>query len=137
MKTIIKYGLILGIFVFLLDAMEYFYWVHNHSFEIYGFIIALLFLLLGLWFGENRNFKKIKSQFSENIKYSKNDLGISKREYEVLVLLLKGLSNQAIADHLFVSTNTIKTHTSRLFEKLNVKNRLQAIIRAKEIGLVD
>ena len=63
-------------------------------------------------------------------------LGISKRELEVLLLLGKGLSNQEIADTLFVSQNTIKTHTSRLFEKLDVKNRTQAMLKAQEMGLI-
>ena len=61
---------------------------------------------------------------------------ISKREHEVLLLIAKGMSNQEIADVLFVSQNTIKTHTSRLFEKLEVKNRTHAIIKAKELGIL-
>ena len=61
---------------------------------------------------------------------------ISKREHEVLQLIAKGMSNQEIADVLFISQNTIKTHTSRLFEKLEVKNRTHAIIKAKELGII-
>lgn len=63
-------------------------------------------------------------------------LNISKREYEILELMSKGLSNQEIADQLFVSVNTVKTHTSNLFSKLDVKRRTQAVMKAKEIGLI-
>lgn len=63
-------------------------------------------------------------------------LGISKREHEVLELIAKGLSNQEIADKLFVSLNTIKTHTSNLFLKLEVSRRTQAIQKAKELRLI-
>ena len=65
-----------------------------------------------------------------------NNLGISKREYEVLTLLGTGMSNQEIADALFISQNTVKTHTSRLFEKLAVKNRTHAILKSKELGII-
>ena len=64
------------------------------------------------------------------------NLGISKREYEVLALLATGMSNQEIADALFISQNTVKTHTSRLFEKLAVKNRTHAILKSKELGII-
>ena len=64
-----------------------------------------------------------------------SNLGISKREFEVLALLGKGMSNQEIADALFISQNTVKTHASRLFEKLAVKNRTHAILKAKKLGL--
>ena len=63
-------------------------------------------------------------------------LGISKREYEVLELMARGLSNQEIADALFVSINTIKTHVSNLFLKLDTKRRTQAIQKAKELRLI-
>jgi ATP/maltotriose-dependent transcriptional regulator MalT len=62
--------------------------------------------------------------------------GISKREYEVLELMAQGLSNQEIAEKLFVSLNTVKTHTSNLFVKLDAKRRTQAIQKAKELGLI-
>ena len=63
-------------------------------------------------------------------------LGISKREYEVLELMAQGLSNQEIADKLFVSLNTIKTHSSNLFVKLDARRRTQAVRQAKELGLL-
>jgi two-component system, NarL family, response regulator LiaR len=137
LKTILIYGFLLGVLVFTLHFIEYFFWVRMHIFEIYGGLIACLFLALGLWFG-----RKSESKFTpivqSNVAINEFDiakLGISKRELDVLILMGQGHSNQQIADELFVSTNTVKTHTSRLFGKLEVKNRTQAIIKAQEIGL--
>ena len=116
-----------------------------HTFEIYAGLIAALFLGLGLWFGSKFSSVKIlestppNSEVKQEVRVLKPmsfiELGISKREYDVLLLLGKGLSNQEIADQLYVSMNTVKTHTSRIFEKLDVKNRTQAILKAQEIGL--
>jgi two-component system, NarL family, response regulator LiaR len=137
LKTILIYGFLLGVLVFTLHFIEYFFWVRMHIFEIYGGLIACLFLALGLWFG-----RKSESQFTpivqtqmEMNEFEIAKLSISKRELDVLILMGQGHSNQQIADELFVSTNTVKTHTSRLFGKLEVKNRTQAIIKAQEIGL--
>lgn len=136
LKTILIYGLLLGVLVLALHAIEYFFWVRVHVFEIYGGLIACLFLALGLWFGSKRSNKKTPAMPLVRNEVQITQLGISKRELEVLLLLGKGLSNQEIADTLFVSQNTIKTHTSRLFEKLDVKNRTQAMLKAQEMGLI-
>lgn len=145
LKTIILYGTVLGVLVVLLHFLEYFIWVRMHTFEIYAGLIAALFLGLGLWFGSKFSSVKIlastppNSEVKQEVRVLKPmsfiELGISKREYDVLLLLGKGLSNQEIADQLYVSMNTVKTHTSRIFEKLDVKNRTQAILKAQEIGL--
>ena len=63
-------------------------------------------------------------------------LGITPRELEILGLIAKGLSNREIAEKLFVSENTVKTHSSRLFDKLSAKRRTQAVLMAKEMGLI-
>lgn len=136
LKTVLIYGLLLGALVLLLHAIEYFFWVRIHVFEIYGGLIACVFLALGLWFGSKRSDKKTPVMPTVRNEAQITQLGISKRELEVLLLLGKGLSNQEIADTLFVSQNTIKTHTSRLFEKLDVKNRTQAMLKAQEMGLI-
>lgn len=135
-KTILLYGLILGFLVATLQSIHYFFLVRTHVFEIYGGLIAMIFLALGLWFGNRNKPIQIKHSLAEQSNLDFKDLSISKREYEVLLLLARGFSNQEIADELFVSRNTIKTHTSRLFEKLEVKNRTQILIKAKEIGLI-
>lgn len=137
-KTIILYGLSLGAFVILLKVFEYRLFVHDLSLEIYVGIVATLFTGLGIWAGLRLTRKKIVLVTPDfHLDQSVLErLGISKREHEVLELMVQGLSNQEIADKLFVSVNTIKTHSSNLFQKLGVSRRTQAIQRAKELRLI-
>ena len=118
----------------------------EHSFEIYGGLIAALFAGIGIWLGLKLTKKKevliIKevpvpatAVFSLNEQRLK-DLGITKRELEILELIAQGMSNREIAEKLFVSENTVKTHSSRLFDKLSAKRRTQAVQIAKEMGLI-
>lgn len=142
LRTILLYGLLSAVAVLILNAIEYWFWVRLHAFEIYAALIAGAFLFMGLWFGKrlSNGPAQLSSSVSKPLSRGEAPIaqwGISKREYDVLVLLGKGLSNQEIADRLFVSQNTIKTHTSRLFEKLEVKNRTQALIKAQEVGLIE
>lgn len=141
MKRIyIFYGIGLGLLLVILRLVEYQFLIRFHIFEIYGGIIALLFIGLGIWAGLKLTKKasppiliQPRIQFDEN---KIKELGISKREHEVLELISQGLSNQEIADKLFVSLNTVKTHSARLFEKLEVNSRTKAIHKAKELGLI-
>lgn len=156
-KTLLIYGLFLGLLSIVLRATEYWYWAKLNAFEVYGGLIALIFLGAGFWLGIRLNQKTKKNTHTiptivENTDLSSGmheevladeidqkmleSLGISKREYEVLQLLGKGMSNQEIADALFVSPNTVKTHTSRLFEKLEVKNRTQAILKSRALKII-
>ena len=64
------------------------------------------------------------------------DLGITPREHEILGLIAEGLSNREIGARVFISENTVKTHSSRLFDKLGVSRRVQAVQRARELGLI-
>ncbi len=136
LKTIALYSFVLSLMLLLLNSIDYLFWMRYYFIEIYIGLIAITFLALGIWFGSKKqqNPQITVLESPENLDFSK--LGISKREFEVLKLVGKGLSNQEIADELFVSNNTIKTHTSKIFEKLEVKNRTQAILKAKQIGLV-
>lgn len=137
-KTIILYGLAMAIFIFLLKYLEYRLLIHDLSTEIYVGIIAITFTVLGIWAGLRLTRKKVIVT-NGNFIFNENELqrlGISKREYEVLELVAKGFSNQEIADKLFVSLNTVKTHTSNLFLKLEVSRRTQAIQKAKELQLI-
>lgn len=135
-KTILIYGITLGLILLILNSIEYFFWVKFHFMEIYIGLIAAIFLGLGIWFGRKKQIIQTVAADIPNEPTNFEELGISKREFEVLKLVGKGLSNQEIADQLFVSNNTIKTHTSRIFEKLEVKNRTQAILKAKKIGIM-
>ena len=124
--------------VFILKFFEYRFFVHDLSLEFYIGLIALIFTGLGIWAGLKLTRKKVimlGPEFVFNAPELQR-LGISKREYEVLELMAQGLSNQEIADKLFVSLNTIKTHTSNLFLKLEAKRRTQAIQKAKELSLI-
>lgn len=120
--------------------------VMDLSLELYIAIIAIFFTVLGVWAGVKiigRGKTVVKeiqvpvpaSTFSLNETEMKK-LGISPREYDVLELMSQGLSNQEIADKLFISLSTVKTHSANLYVKLDVKRRTQAVQRAKEMQLI-
>ena len=140
-RTIIIYGLSLAFLVLLLKWIEYRFIVRDLSLEIYLGLIAVLFTVVGIWAGRKLTARKTivlaapAAEFVLNEEKLK-ELGISKREHEVLELMASGLSNQEIADKLYVSLNTVKTHSSNLFLKLDVKRRTQAIQRAKELRII-
>jgi len=140
------YGLCGGVLIVVLRLVEYRFLVIEHSIEIYGGLIALLFAGVGIWFGLKLTRKKevlvvkevpvpSSQPFALNQDRMK-DLGITKRELEILELIAQGMSNREIAEKLFVSENTVKTHSSRLFDKLSAKRRTQAVQIGKEQGLI-
>jgi two-component system, NarL family, response regulator LiaR len=140
-RTVIFYGLSLAALILLLKFLQYRYFVRDLSVEFYMGILAVLFTAVGIWTGLKLTRKKVVtiavpvSNFVfDNSRLEK--LGISKREHEVLELMARGMSNQEIADKLFVSVNTIKTHSANLFSKLQVNRRTQAIQKAKELLLI-
>jgi DNA-binding CsgD family transcriptional regulator len=140
------YGLCGGILIVVLRLIEFRFLVIEHSIEIYGGLIAALFAGLGIWLGLKLTRKKevvvvkevlvpATQPFTLNQERLK-DLGITRRELEILELIAQGLSNREIADKLFVSENTVKTHSSRLFDKLSARRRTQAVQIGKEMGLI-
>jgi DNA-binding CsgD family transcriptional regulator len=145
-KHILIYGLLGGLLIALLKLVEYRFLVVEHSIEIYGGLIALVFAALGIWLGlkltkpkEVVVFKEVAvstaAPFSLN-EGSRRELTITRRELEILELIASGMSNREIAEKLFVSENTVKTHSSRLFDKLGAKRRTQAVQLGKELGLI-
>lgn len=145
-KHILIYGLCGGVLIVLLKLIEYRFLVVEHSIEIYGGLIALLFAALGIWLGLKLTRKTetivvkevllpVPALFSLN-ENKLRELGITRRELEILQLIASGLSNREIAKKLFVSENTVKTHSSRLFDKLSAKRRTQAVQFGKELGLI-
>jgi two-component system, NarL family, response regulator LiaR len=138
-RTILFYGAALALLVFGLKFIEYRYLVRDLSMEFYLGLIAVLFTAIGIWTGI-RLTRQRRSPSSGNGYLVDEDtlqhLGISKREHEVLELMAEGCSNQEIADRLFVSVNTVKTHSSNLFSKLGVSRRTQAIQKAKRLRLI-
>ena len=128
----------------LLRLIEYRFLVVEHSLEIYGGLIALLFAGLGIWLGLKLTRKKevivlqevvVSAPFVVN-QGKLRELGVTRRELEILELIASGMSNREIAEKLFVSENTVKTHSSRLFDKLGAKRRTQAVQIGKKIGLI-
>jgi len=137
-KTILLYGIAMAALTGVLKFIEYRFLVRDLSLEFYLGFVAVLFTGLGIWVGLRLTRKKIviaSPEFKLNAPELQR-LGISKREYEVLELIAQGLSNQEIAERLFVSLNTVKSHSSNLFMKLDARRRTQAIHRAKELGLL-
>ena len=137
-KTILIYGAALAALTGILKFIEYRYLVRDLSLEFYLGVVAVLCAALGVWAGLRLTRRKV---IIANPDFKLNEaelqrLGVSKREYEVLELMALGLSNQEIADKLFVSLNTVKTHSSNLFMKLDARRRTQAVQRAKEFGLL-
>lgn len=139
-RTIIIYGIAMAALAGLLKLVEYKYFVRDIPLEFYIGLVAVLFTALGIWAGLRLTRPKVKfidtSLPFELDTAALQKLGISKREYEVLELVSGGLSNQEIADKLFVSTSTVKTHVSSILAKLDASRRTQAISRAKELRLI-
>ena len=143
---VLIYGLSGGVLIALLKYIEFRFLIAQHAFEIYGALIAVIFAGIGIWLGLKWTRKKevlvVKEvrvpslqPFSLNEERLK-DLGITRRELEILELIAQGMSNREIAEKLFVSENTVKTHSSRLFDKLSAKRRTQAVQIGKEMGLI-
>jgi DNA-binding CsgD family transcriptional regulator len=136
LKTALIYGFALAAGAVLLQWLEFQIWARTHAGTIYVALIAALFMGLGLWLGR----KLFRSEprtgsFTPNER-ARESLGITERERQVLQLLADGRSNKEIAAQLGVSPNTVKTHVARLFEKLRVARRTEAIQLARELGLV-
>lgn len=143
-KTVLLFGLLAGVLIAALRIIEYRFLVLEHSLEIYGGIIAIIFAALGIWLGlkltRPRETVVIK-EVAVSAPFQRNDarreeLGITARELEILEAMAAGLSNREIAERLFVSENTVKTHAGRLFDKLSARRRTQAIQRAKDAGII-
>ncbi|SRR5258708_5748173 len=145
-KHILIYGAGGGALIVVLKLIEYRFLVVEHSIEIYGVLIALFFSVIGIWLGlkltRNKETIVIREVPVTNAgpfvlnERRRRELGITPRELEILELIAQGLSNREIAEKLFVSENTVKTHSSRLFDKLNAKRRTQAAQLGKEFGLI-
>jgi DNA-binding CsgD family transcriptional regulator len=134
-KTIVVYSLAIAAAAFLLQWLEYQYVVRVFPTEVYVVVIAVLFTVLGVWVGNRLTGSAPKSEFERN-RQAIDYLGVSDREVEVLELLAEGHSNQEIADSLFVSPNTVKTHLANLYGKLEVSRRTQAVQKAKQLRLI-
>ena len=145
-RHVLIYGAVGGVLIAVLKWTEFRFLVVEHSIEIYGGLIAATFAVLGIWLG----LKLTRRQETIVIKEvhvpaavpfvpdqkKREGLGITPRELEILELIGQGMSNREIAEKLFVSENTVKTHSSRVFDKLGAKRRTQAVQLGKELGLL-
>jgi ATP/maltotriose-dependent transcriptional regulator MalT len=147
-KSILLYGLCMALLLFVMRWLELRYLIFNLKFEVLVSATALIFMGLGVWLTlklakpkketlivEKEIYVTLDEEFKINVAELEK-LTISKRELEVLQLMAKGDSNAEIADKLFVSLNTIKTHSSKIFEKLEVKRRTQAVEKAKRLNII-
>ncbi len=151
------YGLTGGVLIAALRVIEYRWLLVQHSVEIYGGVIAAVFAVVGLWLG--RSLARRPPAATPGVatlavatsappppvagggSFVRDDarvavLGLTRRELEILACIAEGLSNQEIGARLFVSENTVKTHASRVFDKLDARRRTQAVQRARELRLI-
>ncbi len=134
-KTVVLYGVLLALIVVVLKTIEYKWLLRDISWQLYVFIIALVFTVLGAWLG-NHFFKTNTNKTTSINHQAIKQLGLSKRELEVLQVMCDGASNQQIADQLFISVNTVKTHLKSAFIKLEVENRVTAINKLNQLNMV-
>ena len=147
-KATIVYSICLALLLFFLKWLELRFIIFDYSLEIYIGAIAFIFTALGIWLALKLSKPKIETVVVEKEVYiSRNEnfvlneslvaqLELSTRELEILGLMAEGNSNQEIANRIFVSLSTVKTHNQNLFEKLDVKRRTQAIEKAKRLHLI-
>ena len=145
-RDILLYGGCGGVLIAVLKLTEYRFLVVEHSVEIYGGLVAAIFAVLGIWVGLKLTGRRRKIVVKEvpvpggepfvPDERKREDLGITRRELEILELIAQGMSNREIAGKLFVSENTVKTHSSRVLDKLGAKRRTQAVQFGKEFGLL-
>jgi DNA-binding CsgD family transcriptional regulator len=143
-KHILLYGLLGGVLIAGLQLIEYRWLVVAHSVEIYGGLVAAIFSGLGIWLGlrlTRRRAPVVVREVTAPASFVRDErklesLGITPRELEILELIARGLSNKEIAARVTVTENTVKTHTSRVFDKLGARRRTQAVQLGKELRLI-
>jgi DNA-binding CsgD family transcriptional regulator len=145
-KHVLLYGLLLGVLIAVLQLIEYRWLVVEHSVEIYGGLVAAVFASVGIWLGlrltrltESVVVREVMVPAPVNFVRDQSkleSLGITPRELEILELIAEGLSNKEIAARVYVSENTVKTHSSRVFDKLGARRRTQAVQLGKELRLI-
>ena len=146
LKTIVLYGIGAGLLIAAMRAVEYRWLVVEHSLEIYGGIVAAVFASLGIWLGlkltrERVVVREVPVTVPAAAEFTRDEarlqsLGITARELEVLELIAAGHATREIADLLHVSENTVKTHASRVFDKLGANRRTQAVQKARQHRLI-
>ena len=145
-RQVIAWGAAGGVLIALLKVIEYKHFVREYPSELYGGLVALIFTAVGIYLGlkwtrpkEVVVVKEVPVRVGGPFVLDEarlREVGLTQREHEILGLIAQGLSNREIGEKLFVSENTVKTHSSRLFEKMQVNRRVQAVQKGKELGLI-
>lgn len=138
-REIALYGVCGGILIAALRLAEYRFLVRQHSVEIYGAIVAVVFAGLGIWLGGTITKKKPEVRVDAPFALDEariRELQLTPRELEILGLIAEGLSNKEIGERVFVSENTVKTHASRVFDKLGARRRTEAVQLGKSWRLI-
>jgi DNA-binding CsgD family transcriptional regulator len=146
LKRILLYGAVGGVLIAALRLIEYQHLVREYPGEVYGGLVAVIFTAVGAYLGlkwtrakEVVVVREVRAReggpFVLNVEALRAS-GLTPREHEVLGLIAEGLSNREIGEKLFVSENTVKTHSARVFDKLGVTRRTQAVQRARRLGLI-
>ena len=145
-RHVLLYGLLAGVLIAALRLIEYRWLVVEHSVEIYGGLVAAVFTTVGIWLGlrltrRNETVMVREVMVPAPVNFVRDQaklesLGITPRELEILELIAAGLSNKEIAERVYVSENTVKTHSSRVFDKLGARRRTQAVQLGKELRLI-
>ncbi|MBX7117927.1 MAG: helix-turn-helix transcriptional regulator [Gemmatimonadaceae bacterium] len=149
-RHVLLFGLVAGLLIALLQLIEYRWLVLAHSFEIYGALIAAIFAAVGIWLGLRLTTPKVVVQETvvvqevvveaprEFVRDARQveALGLTPRELEILEFIAAGLSTREIAERAHVSENTVKTHSSRVLDKLGARRRTQAVERGKALRLI-
>jgi two-component system, NarL family, response regulator LiaR len=150
LRELVIYGVSSGLLIALLKVIEYRFLVIEHSLAIYGGLVAVLFAGVGIWLGVTLTRPSAATQppapppvpvlppggpFTRDAARV-SELGLTPRELEILELIAEGLSNREIAEKLFVSENTVKTHSSRVLAKLGARRRTQAVQIGKAARLI-
>jgi DNA-binding CsgD family transcriptional regulator len=146
LRQVVAWGVAGGILIALLKLIEYKHFVHEFATDIYGGLVALIFTAVGIYLGIKWTRPREVVTIKEVLVHAGGpfvldvaklrEVGLTQREHEILGLIARGLTNREIGEALFVSENTVKTHSSRLFEKMQVNRRTQAVQRGKELGLI-
>lgn len=157
-RHVLIFGVVGGVLIAVLQYTEYRFVVMEHSVELYGALVAVLFAAFGIWLGMRVTGRRELVRETVVVREvmvaveapaetasakafavdagRQRALGITAREMEILGLVAEGLSNREIAERLFVSENTVKTHCARAFDKVGAVRRTQAVLRGKELGLL-
>lgn len=139
MRQALLYAVAGGFLIALLRWIEYWHVVRSWPVVWYGGVIAILCSLFGIWLGSRLRADRVGTESNSTLRHgavSPAEIGMTPREHEILQLIAAGLSNREIGERLFVTENTVKTHSSRILQKLDARRRTEAVARARTIGLL-